>query len=106
MKVGIIARFEMSEADLERFVTAVQDVVPATHKEEGCELYAFSRDVLQPNVIWVSEQWASEEALNQHLLAPHIARFLSAIADIQYVSADVRKYDVETVGTVVPPSAQ
>ncbi|WGK62467.1 putative quinol monooxygenase [Halopseudomonas sp. SMJS2] len=105
MKQAIIARFEVVEKDLDSFICLAKEVMPATRKEEGCELYSFSQDVLEPNVIWICEQWASEQALNNHLQASHIRDFLQAIAGISYESVDVRKYEVDSVGTIVPPSS-
>lgn len=105
MKVAIIARFELPKPALSGFLSLAKDVIAATRKEEGCELYSFSQDVLQPEVMWINEQWASEAALNRHLQSEHIAHFLAGISDIDFVGADVRKYEVDTVGTVTAPSS-
>ena len=40
-------------------------------KEEGCELYAFSFDAADPDMVRISERWTSPEALGAHGQAPH-----------------------------------
>ena len=32
-------------------------------KVEGCELYVISRSATEPDTVWVTESWASQEAL-------------------------------------------
>ena len=44
-------------------------------QEEGCELYAFSFDAGDPDLVRVAERWASPEALAAHGQADHQKAF-------------------------------
>ncbi|WP_375392170.1 putative quinol monooxygenase [uncultured Sphingomonas sp.] len=44
-------------------------------EEEGCELYAFSFDAGDPDLVRVAERWATPEALAAHGQADHQKAF-------------------------------
>jgi quinol monooxygenase YgiN len=48
-------------------------------QEDGCELYAFSFDAADPDLVRVSERWASPEALAAHGQAEHQKAFGRAL---------------------------
>ena len=100
MIIAISARFEIAPEHVEGYIAAVQPVIAATRQEAGCRLYAFSRDVVEPNVIWVAEEWESDEALQAHFATEHVITFRKYLAGVTFISRDVRKYSVAAVGTV------
>lgn len=100
MTVAISARFEIAPEDLQAYLDAAQNVIQETRKEPGCRLYAFSRDILQDNVVWISEEWDSDSHLQQHLATEHIRRFREFLANVRFISRDVRKYSVAEVGGI------
>jgi len=51
------------------------ELATATHAEEGCTLFALHRAHDDHDVIVLVERWASREALDAHLAAPHLASF-------------------------------
>ena len=51
--------------------------------EEGCELYAFSFDAADPDLVRIAERWASPEALAAHGVAPHQKAFGRALRDFK-----------------------
>ena len=56
--------------------------------EEGCELYAFSFDAGDPDLVRVSERWASAEALAAHGQAEHQKAFGRSLR--QFTISDTR----------------
>lgn len=48
-------------------------------REEGCELYAFAFDAADPDLVRISERWATPEALAAHGQAPHQKEFGRAL---------------------------
>ena len=54
-------------------------MVAATNAEDGCIHYAFARDITDPDLIHISERWASEEALGAHSASAHMAAFQQAL---------------------------
>jgi len=66
-------------------------VVPQVLQEQGCGGYAPSVDLatnidaqgeLREDVITVVEQWESVEALEAHLVAPHMIEFRKAVQEL------------------------
>ena len=98
--IAISARLEIEAGRIDEYLAAVSDIIERTRAEAGCRVYAFARDIQIPNVLWISEEWDSDDALNEHLKSPHIQAFLKRVADIALPSVDVRKYTVSAVGTV------
>lgn len=101
--IAITARLEIEASRIDDYLAAAAGAIAGTRAEPGCQLYAFAVDVQIANVVWISEQWQSEAALNQHLQSPHITTFLRQVADIGLLSLDVRKYQVSAVGSIEPP---
>jgi quinol monooxygenase YgiN len=98
--IAISARLEIEAGRIDDYLAAVADIIEPTRAEAGCRVYAFARDIQIPNVVWISEEWDSDAALDEHLKSPHIRAFLQQVADIGLPSVDVRKYTVSAVGTV------
>ena len=98
--LAIIARLEFSPGDMPAFIEAAKPLIDQTLVEEGCELYAMAVDIKDPGVVWISEQWASQETLNAHLASPHIAGFMEKISGLNMLGMDARQYEVTSVGPV------
>ncbi|MEZ0284352.1 MAG: putative quinol monooxygenase [Thermoleophilia bacterium] len=61
---------------------AFTEAVPPTHDEEGCVAFAVHRVAGDADRFVLIERWASREALDAHLAAPHLAAFRERGADI------------------------
>lgn len=70
-------------------------MVKATNAEDGCLHYAFAQDIADPDLIRISERWASQEALAAHSASAHMAVFNKAMAGVQREGADLRLYSAE-----------
>ena len=101
--LAVIARIEISPNHIDQYIAAATAGIDATRAEPGCQQYAFSRDLLQPNVLWVSEQWESEAALQTHLRTPHVQKLLADTADLEIISMDDRVYECDMYGRVTMP---
>ena len=60
-------------------LAAIGECVAATRAEPGNLDYRMSPDLDDPNRLNILERWESQEALDAHLAAPHMATFLTAI---------------------------
>jgi len=47
-------------------------MVAASRAEDGCIVYAYAEDVLEPGLIRVSEVWRDQASLDVHARSPHI----------------------------------
>jgi len=82
--ICVIATIELKEGCREVFLAVFQELVPKVLAEEGCVEYTPMIDVPTPlpgqlpvedHTVTVVEKWASLEALEQHLMAPHMGAF-------------------------------
>ena len=80
--VSVIVRVQLSQESAPKYAEAAKAVVESTRQEEGCQWYGIAADVTDPCVVWVSEQWASQAALDAHLKTPHVSAFLQACAGL------------------------
>jgi quinol monooxygenase YgiN len=64
-------------------------LVEATRREDGCILYAFGEDVLEPGTIRIVERWRDWPSLEAHGQAPHIAAWREALKSVAVESVEV-----------------
>ncbi len=94
MKLVILARIRFAAAAMPQVRAAVAAVRAATLPESGCIQYAFAEDVAEPGLLRVSEIWASRDALDAHIAAPHVAQWRTTVAAIGIIEREVRVFTV------------
>jgi quinol monooxygenase YgiN len=94
---------EMSEAAQEILLPMIRDAMTETHKEEGCMVYRFTRDLISPTVIHIVELWATEAALKAHMQTP---LFLTVVPMLnlhaRVVSLTARRGEFEEFDLMLP----
>jgi len=89
--VGQVAlRPESREAAIERVLWMSR----LTEAEPGCVRYRFSVDLADPHTLHLIEEWASEEALRDHFMTPHMAEFNRTLSALVASAPIVTRYDV------------
>ena len=82
--IRVIATVELAEGRRDEFLDALRQLVPKVLAEEGCVEYGPWVDVptnvtaqpaVRQNAVTVVEKWESIQALEVHLLAPHMMEF-------------------------------
>ncbi|MBI1403681.1 MAG: antibiotic biosynthesis monooxygenase [Porphyrobacter sp.] len=91
----VLAKAEVGEGAMEAAKAAIADMVAASNAEEGCIAYAFTQDVLQPNVLHIVEKWRDDAALAAHFATPHMAAFGAAIAGLDVKIVEALKYPTD-----------
>ncbi len=61
---------------------AVRTVTAATRAEDGCAAYNITFDLIEPNTVRISELWADEASLAEHMNSAHLAEFMGAIGSM------------------------
>lgn len=91
--IHVLATITCNDGKRDAFIDAFKKNVPNCLAEDGCIAYGPTIDIdsgigaqgdLRENVVTVVEQWASLDALNAHLAAPHMATYRETVKD--YVS--------------------
>lgn len=72
---------------------ALQAMVTATRAEDGCLLYAFAVDVIDPDFLHITERWRDADALAAHGKSAHMAEFQKVIGAAKPMELTVSFYD-------------
>lgn len=62
------------DIDREKYFSLSRKMVEETRKEPGCCFYAVHEDIHDPSILAVIEEWADEEALEQHSKSEHVQK--------------------------------
>jgi quinol monooxygenase YgiN len=85
------ATFE--EGEIDRLQSEMETQIAATRAEEGCELYVFARDVLEPDTLRITERWRDRAALDAHFETPHMIAFNAVIGAAKLIEISVKAYE-------------
>ena len=89
--IHVIAAIEVAEGQRDTFLEIFEKVIPLVRAEEGCLDYGPTVDfetnipaqgAVRPNVVTVMERWTSIEALEAHLITPHMLDYRKAVKDL------------------------
>ena len=87
----VLATVELAEGRRDEFLAAFHQVVPLVRAEEGCLEYGPTVDAvteidkqapLREHTVVVVEKWESLDALNAHLVAPHMGDYRERVQDL------------------------
>ena len=78
-------------------VGAAVEMMQATRQEAGCISYTFSADLTEPGGFRIFEEWESQEALDAHFKAPHMAKFQAAMGGFGVRDMQVQRYEIASV---------
>ncbi len=82
--ICVLATIEVVEGRMGDFLEVFQGLAPKVQAEQGCLEYAPWVDLpteiggqpaARPNTVTIVEKWESVEALERHLMAPHMVEF-------------------------------
>lgn len=91
----IIVEGTIRVANIELARGAMRDMIKASRAEAGCIAYAYAVDILDPNLVHVSERWESRDALEAHLKTDHIAAWRAQWEAIGISDRSLRLYEAE-----------
>jgi quinol monooxygenase YgiN len=96
MSILVTGTIDFDPANRDAAIAAVTTCMEATQAEDGCERYVFSGDLADQGRLYVSEQWASQEAMDTHMATPHLAALMGAMGTLGVSSASLTKWDGAT----------
>ena len=98
--VLVLGTARFGQGELERLKPALAKNVAATRQEPGCEHYAYSVDLDDPNLLHVAERWVDGEATKAHMQTPHMAELMAALGSAKVEALDIHAYDATYRGPV------
>ena len=84
----------------EKALELARQMTEATQSEAGCISYTFSTDLSDPGGFHIFEEWESQEALDAHFKAPHMAEFQAKVGKLGVRQMKVQRCEVSSVGPV------
>jgi quinol monooxygenase YgiN len=96
MTIIVTGQIDYDPANREKAVAAVVACQNATRAEEGNEFYAFSEDIETPGRVYVTELWASQEAIDLHNATPHLAALMGAMGELGVTAVNLTRWDGAT----------
>jgi len=76
----------------EAAMAAMTAMMEETVKEQGCVSYTFSPDMSDESLFHLFEEWETQEHLEAHFVAPHMATFQAATAELGERVAEISRY--------------
>ncbi|PSN19072.1 antibiotic biosynthesis monooxygenase [filamentous cyanobacterium CCP5] len=73
--IVVAAKVKVQPPKLELAMDLVRQLTEATNAEPGCISYRFYRDLLEPDVVFVFEEWEDQTALDAHFDTDHMREF-------------------------------
>lgn len=92
----IAGTFRIPSENLERARPIMAEMIRETRAEEGCEVYAFAEDLVEPGLIRVSEVWRDQACLRAHAASAHMARWRASGADLGVGDRNLTLYEAST----------
>jgi quinol monooxygenase YgiN len=94
MTVTIAGTFRVPPENLAAFKPHMASMLAASRAEDGCLVYSYAEDVLEPGLIRVFEAWRDQAALDAHIKAPHMAAWRAAWPTAGAGGRDLKLYEV------------
>jgi quinol monooxygenase YgiN len=89
--IHVIAEIELVENRRSDFLEEFHKIVPLVREEEGCLEYGPTIDLetnisaqpaARPHTVVVVEKWRDLDALEKHLIAPHMLQYRNRVKDL------------------------
>jgi len=89
--IYVVATIELAPGKRDAFLEEFRKLVPLVREEQGCIEYGPTIDFetnisaqgeVRPNVVTVMEKWDSIDALEAHLIAPHMVEYRGRVKEI------------------------
>jgi quinol monooxygenase YgiN len=93
------ARFGAGEVD--RLADVLRRTIEATRAEPGCLYYSYALDLIEPDLLRISERWADEASFEAHMQTPHMAALGEALRTAQIERLDLGAYQARFLRVVL-----
>jgi quinol monooxygenase YgiN len=96
MSILVTGTIDLDPANRDQAIATFNECMAGTRAEDGCESYTFSADLEDPGRFHVSEQWASQEAMDAHMAGPSLAALMTAMGTLGVTGASLTKWEGAT----------
>ncbi len=93
MTIIVLGHIRVAEGEGTKLRDLLVEHMATTSAEDGCEFYNFAYDAADPDLIRVSERWASKEAIAAHGIADHQKAFGKSLGAFGIREISVKAWD-------------
>ena len=93
MTIIVLGHIRVASGEGVKLRDLLVDHMDASNAEDGCDYYNFAYDAGDPDLIRISERWASAEALDAHGVADHQKEFGRKLAAFDILDISVKAWD-------------
>jgi quinol monooxygenase YgiN len=72
----------------------IADYVRACREEDGCVVFSFAQDLLEPGLLRIFEIWRDADALERHKSAPHVAAWRALWPSLEIHERKLGKFEI------------
>jgi quinol monooxygenase YgiN len=87
--------------EIDRLRPAMRKAIEGARGEEGCESYSYAVDLLDPDLLRISERWRDRAALDAHMKEPHLLEFIGLVREAKVEAMSVRMYEGASAATLL-----
>ena len=99
-KVAVFGTLRFPPDSVSQLLPHLIKFVEATKSLDGCIAYDVAEDITDPGLIRFSELWPSQQALDAHLSAPHIAPWREAAKEHGLLARHFTAYEIASCRSV------
>ena len=95
--VVVAGYIKIAPKDRAAFAKVLQAHVPSVRKKGGCIAYTFAVDVVDPNVVRMSEAWRDQQSFETHLADDEFQGVRKELVHIEFIERSVQRCNVSSV---------
>ena len=95
--IVVTGEIEFHPEDAWPAMSAALVMMEATAHEDGCIVYRFYSDILNPRRFRIYEEWRDDAALKAHFKTPHMKIFQEKIAKLRILDRKLVRMAVDAV---------
>ncbi|GAA2063307.1 putative quinol monooxygenase [Williamsia deligens] len=80
-ELNVVATISAKEGTADRVGAALRTLAEASRGDAGCIAYEAYESASTPGTFVTVEKWESQESLDAHMAAPHVAEAFSTLGD-------------------------
>ncbi|HAX78479.1 MAG TPA: antibiotic biosynthesis monooxygenase [Cyanobacteria bacterium UBA11372] len=92
--IRVVARLVAVPEKVEALKTVLLALIEPTRQETGCISYELLQNQFDPTDFTFVEEWTSNEALDNHLVSPHIEAAIAKLEGLIAAEPDIRRYNL------------
>ena len=93
-KVTIVAKIKAKAGLQDQVKDVLLSLIGPTRSEKGCITYCLHQDCDDDSVFMFYENWASKEALEEHLQTPHLQALVARADELFAEPLEIRFYEM------------